>query len=103
MNRCWIWSGQATVFRMRMARSRQQATRRTWANATWANTIGAPEPITVWLDLDFDPAQHTFYYARVLEIPTPRWTAYDAGYYGIEMGSEVPMTLQERAYTSPIG
>lgn len=70
--------------------------------ATWTNTIGAPELITVWQDPDFDPALRAFYYARVLEIPTPRWTAFDAAYYGLEMGPEVPMTLQERAYTSPI-
>jgi hypothetical protein len=71
-------------------------------NATWANTIGAPELITVWEDPDFDPAVSAFYYARVIEIPTPRWTAYDAEYYGLEMPGEVPMTLQERAYTAPI-
>jgi Protein of unknown function (DUF3604) len=72
------------------------------ANATWTNTIGASELITVWRDPDFDPAQRAFYYARVLEIPTPRWTAYDAKYFGVKMPSEVPMTGQERAYTSPI-
>jgi hypothetical protein len=72
------------------------------ANATWANTIGASELITVWQDPDFDPSLHAFYYVRVLEIPTPRWTAYDAKYFGIEMPPEVPMALQERAYTSPI-
>ena len=55
------------------------------ANATWTNTIGAPELIAVWTDPDFDPAQRAFYYGRVLEIPTPRWTAYDAKYFGIEM------------------
>lgn len=71
--------------------------------ATWANTIGAPELITVWQDPDFNPAQRAFYYARVLEIPTPRWTAYDAVYYEeADFEAEVPMTLQERAYTSPI-
>jgi len=70
--------------------------------ATWRNTIGDPELITVWTDPDFDPALRAFYYARVIEIPTPRWTLYDSIRYGIEMGPEVPMTLQERAYTSPI-
>jgi Protein of unknown function (DUF3604) len=72
------------------------------ANATWTNTIGAPELITVWKDPDFDPAQRAFYYGRVLEIPTPRWTAYDAKYFGITLPPEVPMTTTERAYTSPI-
>jgi hypothetical protein len=72
------------------------------ANATWTNTIGAPELITVWKDPDFDPSLRALYYARVIEIPTPRWTAYEAKRYGITMPSEVPMTTQERAYTSPI-
>jgi len=72
------------------------------ANATWTNTIGAPELITVWRDPDFDPALRAFYYARVIEIPTPRWTAYEAKRFNIEMPPEVPMTTQERAYTSPI-
>ena len=72
------------------------------ANATWTNTIGAPELVAVWTDPDFDPAQSAFYYGRVLEIPTPRWTAYDAKYFGITLPPEVPMAMQERAYTSPI-
>ena len=72
------------------------------ANATWTNTIGDPELITVWTDPDFDPALRAFYYARVLEIPTPRWTAYDAKYFGVQMPKEVPMVAQQRAYTSPI-
>ena len=71
-------------------------------NATWTNTIGAPELITVWKDPEFDPKQHAFYYARVIEIPTPRWTAYEAKRFGIEMPEKVPMVTQERAYTSPI-
>ena len=71
-------------------------------NATWTNTIGAPELIAVWKDPDFDPKQHAFYYARVIEIPTPRWTAYEAKRYGVKMPDEVPMITQERAYTSPI-
>jgi hypothetical protein len=71
-------------------------------NATWTNTIGDPELITVWKDPDFDRNQQAFYYARVIEIPTPRWTAYDAKRFGLKVGKEVPMTLQERAYTSPI-
>jgi Protein of unknown function (DUF3604) len=72
------------------------------ANATWTNTIGAPELMTVWTDPDFNPDQSASYYARVIEIPTPRWTAYEAKRYGIKMSSEVPMITQERAYTSPI-
>ena len=71
-------------------------------NATWTNTIGDPELITVWEDPEFDPELSAFYYARVIEIPTPRWTAYDQKRYGIEMSEEVPMSTQERAYTSPI-
>ncbi|MFG0275636.1 MAG: DUF3604 domain-containing protein [Phycisphaerales bacterium] len=72
------------------------------ANATWTNTIGDPELITVWTDPDFDPSQRAFYYARVLEIPTPRWTAYDAARFGIDALPGTEMKLQERAYTSPI-
>jgi hypothetical protein len=72
------------------------------ASATWTNTIGAPELITVWKDPDFDPNVAAVYYARVLEIPTPRWTAYEAKFYGITMAPEVPMVTRERAYTSPI-
>jgi len=72
------------------------------ANATWTNTVGTPELITVWTDPDFNPDLPAVYYARVLEIPTPRWTAYEAAFYGITMAPEVPMITQERAYTSPI-
>ncbi len=72
------------------------------ADASWSNTIGDSELITVWKDPDFDPAQSAFYYARVIEIPTPRWTAYDAKYFKLTLPKEVPMTTTERAYTSPI-
>jgi hypothetical protein len=72
------------------------------ATATFRNTIGAPELITVWKDPDFDPAARAFYYARVLEIPTPRWTAYDVAYFKVKMPKEVPMITVERAWTSPI-
>jgi hypothetical protein len=70
--------------------------------ALWTNTIGDPELITMWKDPDFDAKQKSFYYARVIEIPTPRWTAYDAARFGVKMAKEVPMITQERAYTSPI-
>jgi hypothetical protein len=72
------------------------------AKATWTNTIGAPELITVWKDPDFNPDQRAFYYVRVIEIPTPRWSAYDAVRYDTEMSEDVVMTTTERAYTSPI-
>ena len=71
-------------------------------NATYSNSIGAPELIKVWKDPEFDPALRAFYYVRVIEIPTPRWTAYDAKYFDVKMPPEVPMTTTERAYTSPI-
>ena len=70
--------------------------------ATWSNSIGSPELIAVWEDPDFDPGEAAFYYARVIEIPTPRWTAYEALRFDVDMPDEVPMTTQERAYTSPI-
>jgi hypothetical protein len=71
-------------------------------NANWTNTIGASELATVWTDPDFDAAQSAFYYARVLEIPTPRWIVYDAFRFGIELPEGAATTHQERAYTSPI-
>ena len=72
------------------------------ANATWLNSIGDTELIAIWKDPDFDPKQRAFYYVRVIEIPTPRWTAYDAKYFGLDVSDEVEMVHQERAYTSPI-
>jgi hypothetical protein len=70
--------------------------------ANWTNTIGASELGTVWKDPDFDPDQIAFYYARVLEIPTPRWVVYDAFRFGTEIPEGAETTHQERAYTSPI-
>ncbi len=72
------------------------------ANANWTNTIGASELGTVWTDPDFDPNQRAFYYARVIEIPTPRWSTYDAFRFGIAIPDGAPTSTQERAYTSPI-
>jgi hypothetical protein len=71
-------------------------------DASWTNSIGDVQLTTVWRDPDFDSSEQAFYYVRVLEIPTPRWTAYDAKRFGVTMGPEVPMINQERAYTSPI-
>ena len=70
--------------------------------ATYTNTIGAPELIMTWKDPDFDALLKSFYYVRVLEIPTPRWTLYDAVKFGVTMDPKVPMVEQQRAYTSPI-
>ena len=72
------------------------------ANANWTNSIGASELATVWSDPSFDPAQKAFYYTRVIEIPTPRWSTYDAFRFGIELPEGVPTSTQERAYSSPI-
>jgi hypothetical protein len=71
-------------------------------NATWINSIGASELGTVWTDPDFDPKERALYYARVIEIPTPRWIVYDAFRFGIEIPKEAETIHQERAYTSPI-
>jgi uncharacterized protein (TIGR03000 family) len=71
-------------------------------NATWTNTIGAPVLTGFWQDPDFDPALLAFYYVRVIEIPTPTWQAYDAKRFGVKMPDYVPMTVTNRAYTSPI-
>jgi hypothetical protein len=70
--------------------------------ANWTNTIGASELATVWTDPDFDPNQKAFYYARVIEIPTPRWVLYDKVRFGAEIPKEAKLIHQERAYTSPI-
>ncbi len=72
------------------------------AKATWTDTIGSPQLTGVWTDPEFDPKVSVSYYARVLEIPTPRWTAYEAKRFGIKMDDDVPMITVERAYTSSI-
>ena len=71
-------------------------------DATWSNDIGAAELSKVWTDPSFDSSQESFYYVRVIEIPTPRWTLYDKVKYGAELGPEIPLTTTERAYSSPI-
>jgi hypothetical protein len=72
------------------------------AKATFTNTIGAPMLAAHWRDPDFDPNERAFYYVRVLEIPTPRWTTYDAAKFGVKLPSRVPATVQDRAYTSAV-
>ena len=72
------------------------------AEASYSNEIGAAHLATRWQDPDFDSRERAFYYVRVLEIPRPRWTAYDAAYFKLDLPEEIPMTLQDRAYTSPI-
>jgi hypothetical protein len=72
------------------------------AEASYTNAIGAPFLESYWKDPGFDPKQRAFYYVRVLEIPTPRWTTYDAKVFGVKLPTDVPASIQERAYTSPI-
>jgi len=71
-------------------------------NASYTNTIGAPLLLGYWKDPDFNARQRAFYYVRVIEIPTPRWTTYDAKFFGIDIPEGAPTAIQERAYTSPI-
>ena len=72
------------------------------ADASYTNTVGDVFLVAHWVDPDFDPGQSAFYYVRVLEIPTPRWTAYDAKFFNVKMPDGTTMQLQDRAYTSPI-
>ena len=71
-------------------------------SATYTNTIGAAQLGALWIDRDFDPEQQAFYYARVLEIPTPRWTTHDAAVFEIPPPDNVPRTVQQRVYSSPV-
>ena len=70
--------------------------------ATYENSIGDPELNAVWTDPDFDPAERAFYYVRVIEIPTPRWPAYDRVRFGAEIAEGTELVSQERAYSSPV-
>ena len=70
--------------------------------ASYSNSIGAPYLTAYWRDPAFDPKLRAFYYVRVLEIPTPRWTTYDAKIFGVKLPTDVPASIQDRAYTSPI-
>ncbi len=70
--------------------------------ATYTNTIGAPLLAAYWRDPEFNPSERAFYYVRVLEIPTPRWTTYDAKFFGTKLPPEAPTSIQDRVYTSPI-
>jgi len=72
------------------------------ADASYTNTVGDPFLAAHWTDPSFDPKQRAFYYVRVIEIPTPRWTAYDAKFFNVKMPEGTAMQLQDRAYTSPI-
>jgi len=72
------------------------------ADVSYTDTIGYPLLTAHWVDPDFDPKQRAFCYVRVIEIPKPRWTAYVAKFFKVKMPNEVPMTVQDRAYTSAI-
>jgi hypothetical protein len=72
------------------------------ATASYTNSVGDAELSGVWSDPDFDPQHHAFYYLRVLEIPTPRWSTRDAVALGVEIPGGLPVSIQERAWSSPI-
>jgi hypothetical protein len=95
-----VWSGE----RQPVANGKLPAVGNTvdLATATYRNTIGDAQLATVWQDPEFDPSVAALYYARVIEIPTPRWTTYDAVRGGLPLLKNVAATIQERAWTSPI-
>ena len=98
------WSGSESGERERDASGTLPAVGNTVDLETghYTNDIGAAELVTVWTDPEFDPEQEAFYYARVIEIPTPRWSTYDAFRFGVPIPEGAPVSTQERAYTSPI-
>ncbi|MEM7570698.1 MAG: DUF3604 domain-containing protein, partial [Pseudomonadota bacterium] len=69
---------------------------------TYTNTIGASDLAVAWQDPEFNPEHNAFYYVRVLQIPTPRWSTYDAARYDAPVPTDAPATIQERVYSSPI-
>ena len=71
-------------------------------DASYKNTIGAPMLLGYWKDPTFNPKERAFYYVRVIEIPTPRWTTYDAKIFHVKLPEKAPTSIQDRAYTSPI-
>ena len=94
--------GRRPQARRRTASCRRSATPWTSRTRPGPTRSARRELITVWTDPSFDPQQRAFYYARVIEIPTPRWTAYDAKRFGVKPLPGTRMTITERAYTSPI-
>ena len=73
------------------------------ASATYSNSIGTAELSVTWRDPDFNRKEAAFYYVRVIQIPTPRWTAYDAAKYSLkDVPESSPFVIEERAYSSPI-
>ena len=94
------WSGGAS--RGRDASGKLAALPSSVDGTSYSDEAGAAQLATVWTDPDFDPARSAFYYVRVIQIPTPRWTAYDQAVFGVAMDGRVPMVTQERAYSSPI-
>ena len=95
-----VWSGDRTIAQNGTLTSVGNSVDLT--TALYTNDIGASTLIGSWADDDFDINQHAFYYARAIEIPTPRWSTYDAIRNGLQLLPEVPATIQERAWGSPI-
>jgi len=98
--KCLYWAGDRNLD----AEGELPALRNTvdLTSAAYTNDVGAISLKSKWTDPTFDPKQSAFYYLRVLEIPTPRWTTYDAVLLGVDLPKEAPPTIQERAWTSPI-